>query len=188
MLYGSAITPFFSLRRDIDRLFEDALGGSNRMAWIPAVDVREDASELLLEFELPGLRPEDVQVTAENGVLTVHGEKRTERKEGEESRWHLVERSYGTFTRSFQLPKGLDEGQIEANFEHGVLRVRIPKAALPQPRRIQIRGAQSSNQVSEGTGAKKVASSSANDGGERVNHGNRNRGAEERELATSGSR
>jgi HSP20 family protein len=187
MLYGSAITPFFSLRRDIDRLFDDALGGSNRTAWMPAVDVREDAAELLLEFELPGMRPEDVEVTAENGVLTVRGEKRTERKEGDESRYHLVERAYGTFTRSFQLPKGLDEGQIEANFEHGLLRVRIPKAALPQPRKIQVRGASATNQVSEGSGTRKVASS-PNNASERAAGANRNRGAEERDLATSGSR
>ncbi|HEX8850577.1 MAG TPA: Hsp20/alpha crystallin family protein, partial [Gemmatimonadaceae bacterium] len=62
-----------------------------------------------------------------------------ERKEGNEEQYHLVERVYGAFSRSFQLPKNLDEGKIEASFEHGVLTVRIPKAALPQPKKIQVK-------------------------------------------------
>lgn len=139
MLYGTSITPFVGLRREIDRLFDDVTGGgSARVAWMPAVDVREDASNLTLEFELPGLDPEQVEVTAENGVLTVRGEKRAERKEGDERRYHLVERTYGSFSRSFQLPAGVDEEQIDAQFENGVLQVRIPKAALPRPRRIEV--------------------------------------------------
>ena len=145
MLYGSPLTPFVGLRREIDRLFDDASsGGSGRMAWMPAVDVREDASSLTLDFELPGLEPDQVEVTAENGVLTVRGEKRAERKEGEQGRYHLVERSYGSFSRSFQLPSGVDEGQIDAQFENGVLHVQIPKAALPRPRRIEIQRGRSS--------------------------------------------
>jgi HSP20 family protein len=139
MLYGTSMTPFVGLRREIDRLFDDVTSGSNgRMAWMPAVDVREDRSSLTLEFELPGLEPDQVEVTAENGVLTVRGEKRAERKEGDERRYHLVERTYGSFSRSFQLPSGVDEGQIDAQFENGVLHVRIPKAALPRPRKIEI--------------------------------------------------
>src|SRR5687768_5221112 len=147
MLYGSSVTPFVGLRREIDRLFDDATGGgSTRMAWMPAVDVREDASNLTLEFELPGLEPDQVEVTAENGVLTVRGEKRAERKEGDERRYHLVERTYGSFSRSFQLPAGIDEEQIDAQFENGVLHVRIPKAALPRPRKIEIqRGGANTN-------------------------------------------
>jgi HSP20 family protein len=144
-------SPVFSLRREIDRLFEDTFGnvqsqGAGRGEWIPAVDIREDDKELTLEFELPGVAPDHVEVTAEKGVLTVRGEKRGERKEGdEEGRYHLIERSYGSFSRSFQLPQGIDEERIEAQFENGVLKVRIPKAALPQPRRIEIKsGAQPS--------------------------------------------
>src|SRR5438045_1674499 len=81
----------------------------------------------------------EVRVTADNRVLTVRGQKNNERKEGDdESRYHLVERTYGSFTRSFQLPQGLDESKIEADCEHGILSIKIPKAALPQPRKIQI--------------------------------------------------
>ena len=141
MIYRTSLSaPVFGLRREIDRLFEDTFGrGDGVAAWSPAVDVKESEKEMRLEIELPGIKPEEVELTAENGVLTIRGEKRSERKEGEdESRYHLVERSYGSFMRSFQLPQGLDESKIEADYNHGILTVHIPKAALPQPRKIQI--------------------------------------------------
>lgn len=143
--------PVFGLRREIDRLFEDAFtrDGNN---WTPAVDIKETESDLRVEVELPGLAPEDVEITAENGVLTIRGEKRSERKEDEQSRYHVVERTYGSFMRTFQLPQGVDEEQIGADFDNGILSLRIPKAALPQPRRIQINPAQKS-QGKVGTGA-----------------------------------
>lgn len=141
MIYRTGVsTPVFGLRREIDRLFEDTFGrGDGVNAWSPAVDVRENDQELRLDVEIPGMRPDDVEITAENGILTVRGEKRGERKEGDEqSRYHVVERSYGSFSRSFQLPQGLDESKIEADCENGILSIHIPKAALPQPRKIQI--------------------------------------------------
>ena len=142
MVYRTAMTtPAFSLRREIDRLFDDAFGGNGMRsapAWVPPVDVRESDNELTLLFEIPGVTPEQIEVTTDNGVLSVRGEKREERKEGNEEQYHLVERAYGSFSRSFQLPKNLDESKIDAKFEHGVLTVRIPKAALPQPKKIQI--------------------------------------------------
>jgi HSP20 family protein len=141
MVYRGTLTgPVFGLRREIDRLFEDTFGGdSRRTGWVPAVDIREDDKELALEVELPGIKPSDVEVTAENGVLTIRGEKRGTSTEGTEGRYHVIERSYGSFTRSFQLPTGVDEQRIEADFADGLLTVRIPKAALAQPRRIEIR-------------------------------------------------
>jgi HSP20 family protein len=141
MLYRQSFSaPVFGLRREIDRLFEDTFGrGEGVNAWTPAVDIRESENDLRLELELPGISPEQVEVTAENGVLTVRGEKRNERKEGEQNdRYHVVERTYGSFMRSFQLPQGLDESKIEADFENGILSIHIPKAALPQPKKIQI--------------------------------------------------
>lgn len=141
MVYRGSLTgPVFGLRREIDRLFEDTFGGdARRTGWVPAVDIREDNKEIALEIELPGIKPSDVEVTAENGVLTIRGEKQSTSSEGSEGRYHVVERSYGSFTRSFQLPTGVDEQRIEADFVDGVLVVRIPKAALAQPRRIEIR-------------------------------------------------
>ena len=140
-MYRTTLTPpVFSLRREIDRLFDDAFGGAarNGALWSPAVDVRESENELTLTFEVPGVSPEQLELTVDNGILTVKGEKRAERKEGDEGQYHVLERSYGTFSRSFQLPKGLDESKIEARHEHGILTVRIPKAALPQPKKIAI--------------------------------------------------
>jgi HSP20 family protein len=139
MFRTPSITPVFGLRREIDRLFDDMYGSvAGRAGWIPAVDVREDDKEVTILAELPGLKQDDVEVTCDNGVLTIRGEKSEERKEGDDRRYHLVERTYGSFTRSFQLPQGVDETKIDGSFENGVLTVHIPKTALPQPKRIQI--------------------------------------------------
>jgi len=147
MLYRTSSTaPVFGLRREIDRLFEDTFGrGDGGASWTPAVDIRESQNELQLDVELPGLNPDDVEITAENGVLTIRGEKQIERKENDDSRYHVVERSYGSFIRSFQLPQGLDESRIEATCNNGILSVHIPKSALPQPKKIQIKAGQPSS-------------------------------------------
>ncbi|MFN2601893.1 MAG: Hsp20/alpha crystallin family protein [Gemmatimonadaceae bacterium] len=141
MLYRNSLTPpVFGLRREIDRLFEDTFGrGEGGTTFTPAVDIRENQNELSLDVELPGLNPNDVEITAENGVLTIRGEKQTERKEGDDSRYHIIERSYGSFLRSFQLPQGLDESKIEANYNNGILSIHLPKSALAQPKKIQIK-------------------------------------------------
>jgi HSP20 family protein len=162
---GSGLTPFggglgslFGLRREIDRLFEDTAAGRAGSTWVPPVNVRETGDEIALDIELPGINPDNVEITVENGTLTVSGEKREERKEGEEGRYHLVERSYGSFSRSFTLPQGIDEEQINAEFNNGLLSVRIPKAALPQPRRIQIgRSQQQGQQAQIGTQGREQA-------------------------------
>ena len=130
-------SPIFGLRREIDRLFEDTFARDGN-SFTPAVDIKENDNEIRLELELAGMKPADVEITAENGVLTVRGDKRIERKEGEESRYQVVERVYGTFMRAFQLPQGVDADQIKAEFDNGVLTLHIPKAALPQPKRIEI--------------------------------------------------
>ena len=159
MLYRTmTAAPIFGLRREIDRLFDDAFTRDG-MAWTPVADIKENDGELRVEMELPGLSPEQVEITAENGILTIRGEKKTERKEGEEDRFHLVERSYGSFSRTFQLPQGVDESKILAEFENGVLAVRVPKAALPQPRRIQIGSANGKKQGSVTDGSKQASGS-----------------------------
>jgi len=144
----SLVVPALGLRREIDRLFEDTFGmdawNRHGIAWAPSVDVREDDHELVLALELPGVKPSDVEITADNGVLTIKGEKHEMRKEGDEgTRYHVVERSYGGFARSFQMPKGLDEAKIAAEYTNGVLTIRVPKTALAQPRRIAINTSES---------------------------------------------
>ena len=151
MLYRMATTgsPIFGLRREIDRLFEDTFARDGS-SFTPAVDIKENDNEIRLDIELPGLKPEDVEITAENGVLTVRGEKQVERKEGDESRYQIIERAYGTFMRTFQLPQGIDADQIKAAFNNGVLSLHIPKAALPQPKRIEISAGQQTHQAAVG--------------------------------------
>lgn len=153
MLYRmTSGSPVFGLRREIDKLFEDAFMREGQ-SWTPAVDIKETANELTVELELPGIKPENVEITAENGILTIRGEKRGERKEEEQSRYHLVERTYGSFMRTFQLPQGVDEEQIAADFDNGILSLRIPKTALPQPRRIEIRAGSKAQQGVVGRGS-----------------------------------
>ena len=174
MLYRTSPTaPVFGLRREIDRLFEDTFGRGDGggTSWTPAVDVQENQNELRLDLELPGMNPEEVEITADNGVLTIRGEKKFERKEGEDSRYHVVERSYGSFLRSFQLPQGLDESRIEATCNNGILSVHIPKSALPQPKKIQIKsgstgeiGVGDQRQMSSGGTQQKRQTSSGNGG------------------------
>ena len=137
MLYRMTTgSPIFGLRREIDRLFDDTFARDGN-SFTPAVDIKENENEIRLEAELPGISPDGVEIIAENGVLTIRGQKESERKEGDD-RYQVVERTYGTFMRTFQLPQGVDENQIKADFENGVLTIHIPKAALPQPKRIQI--------------------------------------------------
>jgi HSP20 family protein len=140
MLYAPTMTtPNLGLRRDIFRLFEDALGRgqTGRNEWAPAVDIRETDQELTFVIEIAGSEPGDVDVTTENGVLTVHCERTEEWKD--EGRYHLVERGSGSFIRRFQLPDGVDTDKIEAEVENGLLQVRIPKSALPQPKKVNVK-------------------------------------------------
>jgi len=167
---GTGLVPFFGstfpmsgLRREIDRLFEDA-GMPSGGRWMPAADVREDDGSIDIDIELAGISPDDVDINVENGILTVSGEKRTtEKKEGKEGQYHSVERRYGSFVRSFQLPQGVDESKITANFDHGLLTIDIPKSALPQPRRIQI-GARSGQEVQGKVGREQVSSGRSTSG------------------------
>jgi HSP20 family protein len=112
------------------------------LGWVPVVDVNETASDVTLTVELPGIDPSAVEITYENDVLTVKGEKKSTRKESDtETRYHLVERTFGSFARSFRMPRGLDESTIDAQYANGVLTIRVPKAAVPAPRKIEIKRA-----------------------------------------------
>ena len=112
-------------------------------SWLPAVNVEEAADELLLTAELPGMREEDVTVNIENNILTIRGEKREAYEAGgeegdEEHNYHVSERRYGSFHRSFTLPRSVQPDAIAAEFESGVLTVRLPKAPEAKSRTIEI--------------------------------------------------
>jgi HSP20 family protein len=112
---------------------------SSAGAWAPAVSVEETQDELVLTAELPGVKPEDVDVEIENNILTIRGEKREQRKEEDENRrYHVWERTYGVFQRSFTLPRTVRADGIAAEFTDGLLRIRMPKSAEAKSRRIQI--------------------------------------------------
>lgn len=146
-LWRSAAAPsawdeLSSARREVDRVFDRFFGqgGAQGMTvWAPAVDVRETNEELQVTAELPGLAPEDVNVTVENGVLTISGEKKQEVQEGkEDGNYYLYERHYGRFERSFSLPRTVNAEKVKARFDNGVLTIALPKAEAAKPRKVQI--------------------------------------------------
>ncbi len=106
--------------------------------WAPLVDITEDDHEYLIKAELPEIRREDVKVTVENGVLNISGERKFE-KEETGAKYHRVERSYGSFVRSFTLPEDADGDKVAAEFKDGVLRVHLPKDEKAKPRTIQVK-------------------------------------------------
>ncbi len=106
--------------------------------WMPAVDIRETDEALVFTAELPGLSKEDVQITLDNNVLTLSGERKFE-KEVKEENFHRLERSYGQFSRSFTLPGNVRPEKAEAKFADGLLTISIPKAEELKPRKVEIR-------------------------------------------------
>ena len=136
------LSDFNSLRREMDQ-FMDSWSGNRvprggSMLWTPSINVREDQDAFHIEAELPGVDPDDVEISLEDRVLTISGEKRSaSEREGES--YHVAERSYGRFERSFTLGRTVDADAIEARFDQGVLHVSIPKPEEQKPRRIQIR-------------------------------------------------
>lgn len=116
----------------------DVAPRGTRRGFVPAVDVHESEKEWTVTAELAGAKPEDVNVEIENGVLTIRGEKKSEREEKREH-GRVIERSFGSFTRSFTLPSSVAADRIEAGFKDGVLTVTIPKAEAPKPHVVSIK-------------------------------------------------
>jgi HSP20 family protein len=106
--------------------------------WMPTVDISETEGEYLIKAELPEVRKEDVKVTVENGVLTLQGERRQE-KEEKGKKFHRVERSYGSFVRSFSLPELVDESAVKAEYKDGVLNLHLPKSEKVKPKAIDVK-------------------------------------------------
>ncbi|HEX9800353.1 MAG TPA: Hsp20/alpha crystallin family protein [Thermoanaerobaculia bacterium] len=107
-------------------------------AWLPPVDIREKEDALMFAVELPGMTKEDIDITLENNVLTIAGERKFEKEtKGEE--FHRLERSYGHFTRSFTLPSSVRTDKVDANFDNGVLHISLPKQENAKPKKISIR-------------------------------------------------
>ena len=168
MLRNFAVSPltdpqFFAgrlgdLRREIDRWF-DSTATENLFGTVltPAMDVQEHEDALRLSIEVPGVKPEDLHVSFENGVLTVSGEKKFEQETGDENTGaRSFERRYGRFERSVVLPPSVDPDNVTATCENGVLTIDLPKTAEARPRKIEIgRGASESRRIGSGQGQSK---------------------------------
>lgn len=140
--------PFRDLRTlqdEVNRLFSTSFSrsfgdeGMARGAWTPNVDIFENKDEIVLEAELPGMNREDFELTIENNVLTLRGERRFEKKNETDS-YHRVERAYGAFSRSFTLPQTVSGENASAEYKNGVLRVVLHKREEVKARRIEIKG------------------------------------------------
>lgn len=105
--------------------------------WLPAVDITEDEKEYLIKADLPEVNKEDVKVTLDNGMVMIRGERKFEKDE-KNKKYHRIERSYGTFMRSFTLPSDADSGQISAEFKDGLLQVRLAKCEDKKPKQIEV--------------------------------------------------
>jgi HSP20 family protein len=137
-----------SLQGEMNRLFNTVFdqpsGGGNGgtlRRWMPAMDLVETDEHFVLRADLPGIAEDDVKIELEDGTLTISGERKAEHESRNEG-FYRVERSFGTFSRSLTLPKGVDADAVTANFDRGVLEVRIPKPEERKPRRIEIAGGQ----------------------------------------------
>ena len=132
-----------ALRRAFDRFFEEPFEPRFFMPWRleefePTVDVAEDENAYIVKASMPGVKPEDVEVTLQNNVLTIKGESK-EDKEIKEENYHLRERRYGSFMRSLTMPTNVKADLIEAKHEHGVLTVRLPKTEEDKPKKIAVK-------------------------------------------------
>ena len=134
---------FTTLQDRMNRLFQDSYGNQGReealatSSFAPAVDVYEDEHKITLKIEVPGIDEKDIDIRVENNLLTVHSERKFEKEEKEEN-YRRVERQYGSFTRSFNLPNTVDAENISADYDRGVLKVQLAKKAEAKPKQIKV--------------------------------------------------
>ncbi len=114
-----------------------AEGSTATAEWAPAVDIKEEADKFVIHADIPGVKPEEINVNMEDGVLTIKGEKKTEAKTDEEG-YKRIERTYGSFYRRFSLPDTANSDAISAQSKHGVLEIIIPKREAIQPKKIEV--------------------------------------------------
>jgi len=137
-----AARPLDLFRRQMDRLFEDFLGdwalAGRGEGFLPRLDVSENEKEVVVSAELPGMDEKDVEVSLSNGRLVISGEKKDQREEKNRS-YHLVERSWGSFSRAVDLGEAVDSGKATAAYKNGILTVTVPKTEAAKPKKISIR-------------------------------------------------
>ena len=126
------------LNMPMNKFDTDENGSIATANWAPAVDIKEDDKAFSLLADIPGVDPDEIEITMDKGVLTIKGERQSEKKTEEEN-YKRVERQYGVFYRRFTLPDSADADAIEAHSEHGVLKITIPKQEVAQSRRISVK-------------------------------------------------
>jgi len=135
---------FDRVRREMDRLWDSFLEGrpvrrvEDDREWLPSVDVSETKNDLVIKAELPGLDTKDIDISMNNGYLTIKGEKKHEKEEKDEN-YHVIERSYGSFTRSVRLPREVQSDKITASFKNGILKITLPKSEEAKKKEIKIK-------------------------------------------------
>ena len=131
----------FALQKSMDRLFDRAVNNESAWAapvvWDLALDVAEDKDEFVVKASLPGMTPDDIEITFTDNVLTIKGEVKQD-KDVKEEQYHLRERRYGSFTRSISLPNKVKSEAIQASYEAGVLTLKLPKTEEVKPKKITI--------------------------------------------------
>lgn len=127
------------LQRELER--NVAEGSTATAEWSPAVDIKEDANKFVIHADIPGVKPEEIDINMENGVLTIKGEKKSESKTEKEG-YKRVERTYGSFYRRFSLPDTANAEAISASSKHGVLEIVIPKREAVLPKKINVKAAE----------------------------------------------
>lgn len=137
-----------TLQGEMNRLFDGFFGRANAAPgagatrrWVPAMDLVETDDSLVLRADLPGVKRDEIEIEVKDGVLTVSGQRRAEHEDKREG-YHRVERSFGRFSRSLGLPKGVSADSVGATFEDGVLEVTMPKPVEVQPTRVEVRAAE----------------------------------------------
>ena len=136
---------FFGIQREINRVFDNAFRGGVQADeslassyWTPAVDIVEQANEYIVKMELPGVNKDEVVVSLESNILTIKGEKKQENEEKDQHSYR-IERSYGSFQRSFTLPTTVKSDKIDAVYRDGVLTISLPKAEESKPKQIEVK-------------------------------------------------
>jgi HSP20 family protein len=143
MIHYEPLGALRTLRDDVNRLLTGALDGEDGSSvvtsrWAPAVDIKEEDERFVIHADIPGVDPKDIEITLDNGMLTIRGERRLEAKQEGDHGYRRVERLHGTFYRRFSLPDTADPEKVQAKGSHGVLEVVIPKQAAVQPKRIRV--------------------------------------------------
>lgn len=142
-----------SLQDEMNRVFDRAYGQTTRdqatRAWAPALDIAERNDAYLVTVEVPGVNPDDIDVTLENNLLTIQGE-RHQAQDSADQRFHRIERAYGTFRRSVSLPSTVQADAIQASYDNGLLRLVVPKAEQAKPKKIAITAGQQRRTIPAG--------------------------------------